>query len=280
MLNEKVTIYIPAYNAESTITQSIESILGQSIKFDEIIVINDNSNDNTLKKINAYSEIKIINNKKNKGLSICRNLGFENSKNEIVAAIDSDVVLDKYWLENIICHLKNNIVMCGGNLIEKYIQNRFNKWRSIHYKQNWGNRNLLNPSFLFGCNTIQKKNLWKEIGGYNQELRSNGEDVDYCNKLSKLNKYNSFYSFEAKCYHLQNDDLNSLSNRVWRYHSFGYKIKSPSFYRLIKLTIKQLKFLIKRVIFDSLKFNFNFCYIHFSIFINFIKLEFKRVLEK
>ena len=157
MLNEKVTIYIPAYNAESTITQSIESILGQSIKFDEIIVINDNSNDNTLKKINAYSEIKIINNKKNKGLSICRNLGFENSKNEIVAAIDSDVVLDKYWLESIICHLKNNIVMCGGNLIEKYIQNRFNKWRSIHYKQNWGNRNLLNPSFLFGCNTIQKK---------------------------------------------------------------------------------------------------------------------------
>ena len=37
MLNKKVTIYIPAYNAESLINQSIESVLEQSIKFDEII---------------------------------------------------------------------------------------------------------------------------------------------------------------------------------------------------------------------------------------------------
>ena len=280
MLTEKVTIYIPAYNAESSINQSIESILEQSIKFDEIIVINDNSTDNTLEKISSFSQIKIINNEKNKGLSACRNLGFENSKNEIVAAIDSDVVLDKYWLENIICHLKDDIVLCGGNLIEKHIQNKFNEWRSIHYKQNWGNHNLLNPSFLFGCNTVQKKNLWKEVGGYNQKLRSNGEDVDYCYRLNTLKKYKSFYSSEAKCYHLQNDDLNSLSNRVWRYHSFGYKIKEPTFYRFIKLIIKQLKFFIKRVTFDLFKFNFVFYNIHFSVFINFIKLELKRVMEK
>tara|TARA_B100000780_G_scaffold278904_1_gene254283 strand:- start:1526 stop:2368 length:843 start_codon:yes stop_codon:yes gene_type:complete len=280
MLNEKVTIYIPAYNAESSINQSIESILEQSIKFDEIIVINDSSTDNTLEKISSFSQIKIINNEKNKGLSACRNIGFENSKNEIVAAIDSDVVLDKYWLENIICHLKNDIVMCGGNLIEKYIQNKFNKWRSVHYKQNWGNHNLLDPSFLFGCNTIQKKKLWKEVGGYDQKLRSNGEDVDYCHRLNKLKKYKSFYSSEAKCYHLQNDDLNSLSNRVWRYHSFGYKIKEPTIYRFVKLIIKQFKFFIKRVIFDLFKFNFNFCSIHFAVFINFIKLELKRVTGK
>ena len=256
MLNEKVTIYIPAYNAEGSINQSIESILEQSIKFDEIIVINDNSTDNTLEKISSFSQIKIINNEKNKGLSACRNLGFENSKNEIVAAIDSDVVLDRYWLENIICHLKDDIVMCGGNLIEKHIQNKFNEWRSIHYKQNWGNHDLLNPPFLFGCNTIQKKNLWKEAGGYNQKLRSNGEDVDYCLRLNKLKKYKSFYSSKAKCYHLQNDDLKSLSNRVWRYHSFGYKDPNPSFYRLLKLFIKQFKIFFQRFVKDFLCFNF------------------------
>ena len=125
-----------------------------------------------------------------------------------------------------------------------------------------------------------KKNLWKEVGGYNQKLRSNGEDVDYCYRLNTLKKYKSFYSSEAKCYHLQNDDLNSLSNRVWRYHSFGYKIKEPTFYRFIKLIIKQLKFFIKRVTFDLFKFNFVFYNIHFSVFINFIKLELKRVMEK
>ena len=280
MSTEKITIYIPAYNAESTITQSIESILDQSIKFNEIIVINDNSTDNTLKKISPFSEVKIINNKKNEGLSACRNLGFENSKNQIIAAIDSDVVLDKYWLENTICHLKDDIAMCGGNLIEKHIQNKFNKWRSIHYKQNWGNYNLLNPSFLFGCNTIQKKDLWKEVGGYDLKLRSNGEDIDYCYKLKKLKKYKSFYSAEAKCYHLQNDSLDSLSKRVWRYHSFGYKLKDPTLYRFIKLIIKQLKFFIKRIVNDFLNFNFNFYFIHLVVFLKFIKLELKNVLNK
>ena len=277
---EKISIYIPAFNAENTIIESIQSVLDQSIKFDEIIVINDNSNDNTLKKINSFSKIKIINNEYNKGLSFCRNLAIETSRNEIVAAIDSDVVLDKFWLANILNHLKDDIIICGGNLIEKYTKNKFNKWRALHYKQNWGNQKMLNPPFLFGCNTIQKKTLWKQVGGYDEKLKSNGEDLDYCHRLNMLNKYKSFYNSEAKCYHLQNDDLTSLSKRVWRYHSFGYKLKDPTFYRFIKLIIKQLKFFMKRIINDLLDLNFRYYFIHLVVFLNFIKLELNNVLNK
>jgi len=280
MLNEKVSIYIPAYNMENTIEESINSVLNQSIKFDEIIVVNDKSTDNTLKKINTFSEIKLINNNENRGLSYCRNLAIKNSKNEIVAAIDADVVLDKYWLKNIIKNLKNEIVICGGNLIEKYTKNKFNKWRSIYYKQNWGNSDILGPQFLFGCNTIQKKSVWEELNGYDETFKTNGEDIDYCNRISKLSNYKLFYNHSAICYHLQNDDLNSLSRRVWRYHSFGYKIKVPTFYRFAKLAVKQIKFFFKRIFNDLLNFNFNFLFINFFILINFIKLEFINVLKK
>ena len=280
-MNNQVSIYIPAYNAESTIREVIDSILNQSYKFDEIIVVNDSSNDKTIEKIKSFSEIKIINNNTNKGLGFSRNVGIENCKNEIVAGIDADVVLDKFWLETILSYLKKDkIVMCGGNLKEKLTENRFNLWRSIYYKQNWGEQELLNPPFLYGCNTIQLKSIWKQIGGYNEELKTNGEDVEYCNRVRSGQDTNVFYSNKALCYHLQNDNIKTLSKRVWRYHSFGYKIKKPTIYRFIKLTIKQIKFFFQRSISSLFKLNFYFLYINSFILLDFIKLELMNVLKE
>ena len=118
------------------------------------------------------------------------------------------------------------------------------------------------------------------MGGYNEKLRSNGEDVDYCTRLKKLDNHKLSYNNSAKCYHLQNDDLSSLSKRVWRYHSYGYKIKKPSIYRFMKLTIKQLKFFFIRIKDNILNLDSNFFLINLFVLINFIKLELKRTLEE
>ena len=268
----KASIFIPVYNAEKTITEVLDSIKAQSIPFDEIIVINDCSTDKTLNYLESFKDINIFNNSENKGLSFCRNIGIENSKNEIVASIDADVVLDKLWFEKISSHIKKNITMCGGNLSEKYTDNIYNKWRSIHYKQNWGNKNIVNPAFLFGCNTIQKKTTWKKINGYDESFKLNGEDIDYSFRVRKEG-FDLFYCHEAKCLHLQNDNLKSLSTRVWRYHSFGYKIKKISYYRFIKLIIKQLKFFVLRSIKELIHLNFKFILINLQILLYFIKLE-------
>ena len=111
----KASIYIPAYNAEKTITEVLDSVFNQSIPFEEVIVVNDCSNDNTLNCLKSFKNLNIINNYKNKGLSYCRNIALEKSKNEIVASIDSGVVLDKLWLEKISNHLKNNIRFSDGD---------------------------------------------------------------------------------------------------------------------------------------------------------------------
>ena len=71
-------------------------------------------------------------------------------------------------------------------------------------------------------------------------------------------------------------NLESLSERVWRYHSYGYKIKKPSFYRFIKLSLKQFKFLLQRFFGNLLKFNLYFIYISLQIFLKFISLEFSK----
>ena len=128
-MSYKVSIYIPAFNAEKTIEYSIKSIQNQSLAFDEIIVVDDHSTDNTNEIVKNFREIKLITNLENMGLGFNRNLAIKNCKNEIVAAIDADVVLDNLWLENILKTFeKDKITMSGGKMIEKNIDNKFNLW--------------------------------------------------------------------------------------------------------------------------------------------------------
>ena len=118
--NRKVSIFIPAYNAEKTIEQCITSVLNQSLKFDQIIIVNDKSTDDTLNILKKFKDIKIINNTVNKGVSYSRNLGVKNCENEIIAGIDSDVELNKDWLKNILKKfLDSDAVYCCGNVVEK-----------------------------------------------------------------------------------------------------------------------------------------------------------------
>ena len=137
MNKKSVSIYIPAFNAEKTIRNSLTSIKNQSYQFDEVIVINDNSNDFTLDIVKEFKDVNIINNIENKGLGYNRNLGVKNSSYKIVASIDADVVLEKNWLEVMIQNFEQyENIICGGKMIEELVQNKFNAWRAKYYSQN------------------------------------------------------------------------------------------------------------------------------------------------
>lgn len=275
-MKKNISFYVPAYNAERTIKDSITSIQNQSILPDEIILIDDCSIDKTVKIVKSeFSNVKIIVNRQNMGLGYSRNLGIKESKNDIIAAIDADVILDKYWMEKLIHEIeKKNVSMCGGKMDEYLLDNKINLWRAKYYSQNWGNKLVFNPPFLFGCNTILIKSLWNRVNGYDEKFKTNGEDINFIQKIKSQTDSQIIYQPEAKCFHLQDDNIESLSKRVWRYHSFGYKIKDPSFKKLINLSIKQTKFFFQRFFRSLIKFDFSGIAISFKVFINFIKLEY------
>ena len=77
-------------------------------------------------------------------------------------------MLDPKWLEIMIQNFeKNNETMFGGKM-KKLLINEFNKWRAKYYSQNWGDKDVDNPPFLYGYNTIQHKSLWKFLNGFNE----------------------------------------------------------------------------------------------------------------
>ena len=107
----KVSVIIPAYNIEDYIGRCLESIIKQTLKDIEIIVVNDGSNDNTLAIINVFARkdnrIKIVD-KKNKGSIEARKSGFKVANGEFILFIDGDDWIENDCLEILYDNVKKN----------------------------------------------------------------------------------------------------------------------------------------------------------------------------
>ena len=102
MTGSKISIIVPVYKVELFLEECIDSILEQTYRNLEIILINDGSPDNCGKICDEYAikdeRIKVIH-KKNGGLSDARNAGIENCLGEYIAFIDSDDILHPEFIE-------------------------------------------------------------------------------------------------------------------------------------------------------------------------------------
>lgn len=188
MNNIKVSVIIPAYNIENYIEKSIKSVIEQTLKEIEIIVVNDGSQDGTLKIIeNLMKEDKriILVNKENKGLSAARNTGLMCAKGEYIAHLDGDDWIEKEYLEDTYVFAKsNNLDMVVTDYYEDYGNNKLlyindlklenekiiygNKYREIVYKNGVSNS---------VWNKLVKKDLYFNNNIFFLENISMGEDL-------------------------------------------------------------------------------------------------------
>ncbi len=104
-MKPKVSIIIPIYNVEKYLKKCLESITIQTLKEIEIILINDCSPDNSIEICNNYlakdTRITLINNEKNLGVGLSRNLGIEVATGEYIAFVDSDDYVDSNFYKNL-----------------------------------------------------------------------------------------------------------------------------------------------------------------------------------
>ena len=126
----KISIIIPVYNAEKTLPNCIEHLLNQTWHDFELILINDNSNDNTwqiaLNIANKDNRIKLINNRKNIGAGLSRNKGLNIAQGEWITFCDADDYPEENWLSDFVFGASENTEMviqgfycdnCEGNEI-------------------------------------------------------------------------------------------------------------------------------------------------------------------
>jgi cellulose synthase/poly-beta-1,6-N-acetylglucosamine synthase-like glycosyltransferase len=220
---EKVSVYIPAYNSAEFLSRVIDGVLAQTFPANEILVIDDGSLDTTAEIAASYPAVTLGRHPQNSGLGAARNTGFRMARNELVASLDADCTPDRGWLAGLIRHFDDTrIAGVGGRLIEGDQRTLADRWRRAHMAQEWGDRTVRNPKFLFGCNNMLRKSAVLDAGGYDESMRTNGEDADMSRRLVERG-WTLMYDPEPRVTHLRHDSTRSILETYWRWWRFGVR---------------------------------------------------------
>lgn len=167
----KVSIIIPIYNVEDYIEQCIKSVLKQTLKEIEIILIDDGSKDNSINIVKTFQDRRLrIITQENRGLSAARNAGIKASHGEYIIFLDSD----DFWnsdtcieeMYNLAIVNKSDIVV--GNGVEYYSDKKqleFYRDRDEFYDRNMNSKNFL---IKFIKNYSMRPEVWLNL--YKREI--------------------------------------------------------------------------------------------------------------
>lgn len=189
--NPLVSVIIPLYNAERFVEETIESVLNQTYRNLEIIVIDDGSSDNSLQVANKYKSrgIKIFS-QANRGASAARNLGIQHATGDFIQFLDADDILHPDKIKNQVCILinedSNTLVFCKWIRFFQSADNSQYKRQEIDkdysspfrlLKDMWNGKGMVQPGAW-----IASKKLLSKAGEWNEKLSLN-DDGEYFSRV-------------------------------------------------------------------------------------------------
>ncbi len=177
-----ISVIIPCYNAENFIGEAIESVLRQTFKPYEIIVVDDGSTDDSAKIALSFGPpVKVIR-QSNKGESVARNVGIKEAKGEFIYFLDADDIVEKNSFEKMLKKVKdeNSVILMGEALFRddpskpfKTILPQFKTFLPDIFTTNFG------PPICW----LFPAKLVKKVGGFREDLRLS-EDWEFCARIA------------------------------------------------------------------------------------------------
>ncbi len=186
--NPKISVVMPAYNEGEFIGETLKSLLAQTYKEFELIVVDNNSTDNTSDVAKRYGAKVVY--EKNKGVAHARQAGFMAARGQIIICTDSDSILPQDWVQNMLTEFEidKTVVAYGGlgflysgpvaaRAACRYLFSAF--WIIDKFVSGGWN--------LAGFNMGVRSEAFHKIGGFNTTLTL-GEDIDLAKRLREVGK--------------------------------------------------------------------------------------------
>ena len=170
-MNKVVSVIVPVYNREDSISKCLSTIVKQSYKDLEIIIVNDGSTDGTLDIINKFAindkRVKVLS-KSNGGASSARNLGLDNVNGDYILFVDSDDYLPYSAINDLISIVKGDDydIICGRHSVvegdtiftDSFVYpNKLTSYQCQEYLCNCDN------NFVVPWNRVYKKSIWDDL---------------------------------------------------------------------------------------------------------------------
>jgi glycosyltransferase involved in cell wall biosynthesis len=223
-----ISVVICTYNRDKFIGEALNCLARQTLPADafEIIVVDNNSTDNTAKIAKDFIASHPQLNARyvaepNKGLSFARNRGIQEAKAPIITYIDDDAEATPAFLENILSFMQGDksIVGIGGKVIPKYSESHEPRWMSKYLNgfvglMDYGplpKRFDQTMKYPAGCNMTYTKDILKKAGGFNNKLTFRSDDKYIFHQVTKFSD-KIYYLPEAMLYHNIDNDRLSFTN--------------------------------------------------------------------
>ena len=194
-----ISVIIPVYNKDRQIIDCLNSVINQTYKNYEIIIINDGSTDQSERKILDFIEnkqnVKYIF-QKNQGVSSARNTGIKAARGEYIVFIDADDYIDNDYFEKLMEYKNSDLVISGyvevyTNTEKKYCPIKKRIIKSQYKDELFNNKNfryIIVPYLkLFHTNIIKKNGiLFNNNISYGEDAIFTSEYIKYCNEIELI----------------------------------------------------------------------------------------------
>lgn len=180
-----VSIIIPVYNAEKTVGDCLKSVYTSTYTDFEVVVVDDNSTDDSLNIVNQFP-CKIIRMAENSGPASARNRGAEASRGEILFFLDSDIIIERNTLEQIVKSFrsKHNITALFCSYQKNTISSNFySQYKNFVHHYTHQNSFEDAATFCGGFGAIKREPFFK-FAGFDENYRSL-EDMEFGYRLYK-----------------------------------------------------------------------------------------------
>lgn len=184
----KISVIMPAYNAEKYIAEAIDSILGQTFGDFEFIILNDCSKDRTEEIILSYSDSRIVylKNEKNMGVAATLNRGLSVARGEYIARMDADDISLPERFEKQVAYMEANPeTMVLGCALERFGQDIKTQVRSFSTDSKQMRIDLLFACGLAHPSVMMRRAVIMELGGYDMSFEGMEDYELWCRVLNK-----------------------------------------------------------------------------------------------
>ena len=185
-MKTKVSVVVPAYNEENTIASCLDCLQKQTRLPDEIIVVDNNSTDNTTDIVSKYSDVTLVCEPK-QGRGAARKKGFEVATGDIILSTDADACVPSNWIELFEKDLteKSIVAITGSTVIDDChpIQNMI--FNLLHPPLMWLYRLLFGHHLLCGFSFGILHDAYTKAGGFHPDIDGQ-EDVDLSARVHKV----------------------------------------------------------------------------------------------
>ena len=188
-----VSVVMPAYNAEKFIGEAIESILNQTFKDFEFIILDDCSKDSTWKIIQEYAKkderIVAVRNEKNLNIALNRNKGVEMSKGKYIVWADADDISKPERIEKLVNYMENHseVGICGSNF-QGFSGDQIFETREFFEDDERLRKNIFKFSPVAQPTAIIRKECFSTVGLFNPDYPP-AEDIELSFRIGERYKF-------------------------------------------------------------------------------------------